>query len=256
MDRASNNRPLMFLKVFNKEEYRDSFLNGNLYSNNFGYFVEEEKNSKGRGDQFEGVLTISNATVQFKNHETGDVISEICIDDYGAKSKKIDTEKVHLFSVTGVFPEWFEIVEEMGDGVFKCKIVPPDAYKREMESNFGNYITFFSSLDFIENLDQYGKNNDLKISHGRVKYLDFATNPSERVKAYVENKSNFFFQKDIFFDKQDEYRFVFENLVTDKPEVLELGQKIESVSDFKYIDDLLEKDVTFTIDFNDPYRLF
>ena len=82
-----------------------------------------------------------------------------------------------------------------------------------MKDRFGKYVVVYSPEDFKSKLDKYGKINSLRVEHGKVVYLDYSVNPSERIKSFIEGSANFYFQKDIFFDGQQEYRFVFPTLI-------------------------------------------
>lgn len=240
--------PLLFIKFFSESKYRDDFINGNIYSNTFDYMVQcEKEEGKGRGDAYEGVNVISNAQIQFHPQNSDKVLFEVSVGENGLTSKINDSEKMHMFCTTGVFADGFEITEQ-SDKQIKCKLSIPKELETQMKESFGQYVVLYDALEFINQLNTFGKENDLHISHGKVTYLDYSVNPSERMQSYTEGTPDFYFQKDIFFASQEEYRFVFPTLLSDKAEVIKLGSNINYNKNIKTIDDLIQVDTEIIID--------
>lgn len=251
VDEELKNTPLMFIKTFASKEYKESFLRGEIFCNTFDYFVkEEEKHGKGRGDGFEGINVMSNVDLEFHSKSKSDpMIFKASVGKFGLKSKVNDTEKMHLFCVTGVFPSWFNIEKQIDESTFECSLCIPDNFIEEVRSSFGSEVAFFPQYEFIEALEEYGNKNNQHIEHGKVKYLDYSTNPKERIEAYFTNSINFYFQKDIYFKNQDEYRFVFPGILSEKPEVIVLDRKINALENISTVQDLLNNPVKMTLRF-------
>lgn len=253
MDEDANQYPLMFIKFFTDSEHRESFLNGNIYSNTFDYMVQcEYENGKGRGDAFEGINVMSNMHLKFNETESDKTFLEGTVGSYGLKTRINGTENMHMFCVTGVFNNWFEITEHIENTV-TCRLKIPEYFQILMRREFGEHIVFFSAPNFINKLDVYGKENNLHILNGKVQYLNYSVNPKERIQAHIENNEKFYFQKDIFFEGQEEYRFIFPGLVSEKAEVICLGSKIDVVEGIKTIDDLVNSDFGLMINFDRPF---
>lgn len=220
-----NEKPLFFIKTFDKPEYREKFINGDVYCNTFDYFIKAEKKyGKGMGDQFETINVVSNAELEAKNPETGKIIFLGKVENYGIKMKRNEVENMHVFCATGIFPEWFEIEKINDENKLVCKLRIPDEYKKEMEKNFGEVLVLFAAQDFIDLLGKYADENNQYVEYGRVKYLDYSSNPKERLEAFIDNKTEFYFQKDIAFENQFEFRFVFPEIKSKEAETINIGE--------------------------------
>lgn len=154
---------------------------------------------------------------------------------------------MHMFCTTGVSANWFEI-KEKSDKQIKCKLSIPKEFEAQMKGSFGRYVVLYPATDFINQLDEFGKDNGLHISHGKVKYLDYSVNPSERIQSFIKGTPDFYFQKDMYFADQEEYRFVFPTLLSEKAEIFKLGSNINCSQDIKTIDDLINSDSELIID--------
>ena len=232
--------PILFIKFFSESKYRDEFIKGNIYSNTFDYMVQcEKEEGKGRGDAYEGVSVLSNVHLKFHPQNSDKVLFEASVGKDGLKSKISDSEKMHMFCTTGVSANWFEITEK-SDKQIKCKLSIPKEFEAQMKGSFGQYVVLYSASDFINKLDEFGKEKGLHISHGKVKYLDYSVNPSERIQSFIKGTPDFYFQKDIYFAGQEEYRFVFPTLMSEKAEVIKLGTNINYFKDIQTIDDLIK----------------
>lgn len=245
--------PLMFIKSFSKQEFKNQFNEGEIFINTFDFFVKEEAaNGIGRGDAYEGINVMSNVHLKFYKNNTSDLIMEAFAGEDGVKSKINETEKMHLLSMTAVFPNWFEIIntnEDEKTETFTCRLIIPDDFKVSMGEDFGNTIALFNAGDFINQLEVYGKQNNTNILHGKVNYLDFKSNPQERISAFVENKPDFFFQKRLEFGIQQEYRFVFPDIISSKGEKIILPNRINLIEDINSISDIKEYEFGLTISF-------
>jgi len=246
-------QPLLFVKNFPEKQYKNDFIEGRIYANTFEYFVNEEKrNGQGRGDAYEGINTISDTHLRFYKSGTNELLMEAEAGVDGVKSKIKGTEKMHLLSMTGIFPDWFEIKSVNKDEKivkYNCKLVIPKEYKENMKEEFGSEIVFFSANDFMDQLDNFGQKYNEKIMHGKVKYLDFRANPKERISAFIENRPDFYFQKDLIFEGQHEYRFLFPNITSSEGEILTLDNKVNTLEEINTLKDLENSDFNLIFEF-------
>ncbi|WP_434351292.1 hypothetical protein [Trichococcus flocculiformis] len=234
-----NFMPVLFIKFFSESNHRDDFIRGNVYSNNFDYMVQcEKREGRGRGDAYEGINVISNAHLKFYKDKTDELMFEATVGANGLTSKITDSERMHMFCTTGVFPDWFEVISQT-DKEIKCNLNIPEYFQELMKQSFGKYVVVYSPEDFKSKLDNYREINKLSVEHGKVVYLDYSVNPSERIKSFIEGSANFYFQKDTFFDGQQEYRFLFPTLISDKAEILNLNANIEYIADIETVEDLI-----------------
>ena len=234
--------PILFIKFFSETKYRDEFIKGNIYSNTFDYMVQcEKEEGKGRGDAYEGISVLSNVHLKFHPQNSDKVLFEASVGKDGLTSKINGSEKMHMFCTTGVSANWFEITEK-SDKQIKCKLSIPTEFEAQMKESFGQYVVVYPAADFINQLEKVVKENNLYVTHDKVKYLDYSVNPSERIQSFRSGNPDFYFQKDIYFAPQEEYRFVFPTLLSEEAEVIKLGSNINYIKDIQTIDDLIKFD--------------
>lgn len=231
--------PIFFIKTFSNEEYRRQFINGSVYCNTFKYFMEQETlTGKGLGDSQETVNTMYNVDITAKNPETNEIVFKMNTGDKGAKSKWGNVEYMHLFCVTSITLEWFKISNIDNNKYLECDLVMPQNFEKEMANNFGENLALFPAHSFISNVEETCKIKGINVEWRDVTYLDYSTNPKERVEAFFLKKSDFYFQKDISFKNQFEFRFIFPNLDSKKAEKIKIADLIGHYPEISTITDL------------------
>ncbi|WMX57436.1 hypothetical protein [Peribacillus sp. R9-11] len=207
---------------FSSKENLESLQNGTLYLNNFQYYKDEElkEKRKGQGDAYDVTLRISDVDITFEHPETGEVLFKGKASNSNLESKE-DYQK-HLFCMTGITSDLLEIVE-IKDNVATTSLALSDELKEKALENFGDHVMLIDIGRFIERLEQVCVEEGIKVIGNRVEYRDMSINHSDRIKAFGTGNANFFFQKDIFFAYQSEYRLVFPELISDKAEIIDIG---------------------------------
>src|SRR5699024_6118195 len=131
-----------------------------------------------------------------------------------------------------------------------CRLKVPNSFEQNMKSEFGEFVALFSANEFISQIGKISKEENIYIQHGKVEYLDYSTNPQKRVNAFIENKAEFYFQKNIYFEGQDEYRFIFPTFVSQEGIKLDLKTKVELVDEITNFSELLNAEYGLKIMFN------
>lgn len=231
--------PILFIKFFSEEQHRKDFISGHLFISPLKYFVDNEsERGLGRGDDFEGVLTMSNVTFNIRSTDQ----SNAPIIPLGKGTINLfspEMLKLHCFCTTSLFPEDFDVIQEDERGVIiRCNI--PVKQLKQMEDEFGKYVCLFSCSDFIRSINDYSNKYNENIAHMRVDYLDYSVNPKTRLESYMNSHDVFFFQKSDFFSKEREYRFIFNNHREHTPSVVTLTKVFTYVENVNTVDDLVE----------------
>lgn len=220
---------LVALLKFSKKEHLESLREGNLYLNNFKYFrnLEKEEGKKGQGDSKDLTLVLNEVNYELKNMETSEVIFR-----GKAKQSFLESEedyKRHVFCCTGITPDILEVIE-VKDDVASARLILPEELRVKALDDFGGHVAFINSGIFFEKIRKACNDQGISMFSNIVSYKDMNINHSERIHAFNDNESSFFFEKDLFFKYQNEYRLVFPDLISDEPEVLKVGSLEDAIT--------------------------
>lgn len=222
---------LLLLK-FIEEQYLESFLDGNIYANNFGFFqkLESEYGIKGIGDKNDGCLPIynlENLTVQ--NIESNEVVFTIPKVPVIRLSTEMDS-KTAVFCLYDMALEDFEVIQ---DSENKLKLLMQfDDNKKEIlrrEFKGKTHVVIMDTLLFIDRLVKACDESGLSIVYDRVRYYQQGINDEKRLNDFNKNTTDKFFWKEEFFNNQKEFRVVFRNQLIDE------GKNIVNVGDIRQI---------------------
>ncbi|TYS62529.1 hypothetical protein FZC76_20730 [Sutcliffiella horikoshii] len=218
---AVNNK-LPFALKFSSKKNLESLQNGTLYLNNFQYYKDLEitEKRKGQGDAFDASLRISDVNLTFKHPETGETLFTGRASNASMESNE-DYQK-HLFCMTGITTDLLEIVH-IEDNVAVTKLVLPQELKERALENFGDHVMCINIGHFLNRVEQVCRDKNIAVVRNAVEYRDMSINYTDRMEAFATSRSDFFFQKDIFFAYQNEYRILFPELISDKPEIIDIG---------------------------------
>jgi hypothetical protein len=102
----------MFILKFTKKEYAESLQNGDVYMNNFKWFIEQEKNTgeRGQGDALESSLNINKIEYTLLHQETNEIIYEGTAENLNMTFNDLIYQPV--FSATSLDGELLEIEKE------------------------------------------------------------------------------------------------------------------------------------------------
>ena len=208
----------VMLAKFIRSEYLKDLLDGNLYMNNFKHFVEQEKNSKhkGQGDSYEGAFVTTFDTV------------DIYIDDIyagyaenGALSMRHNAvNNSPLFSMSMLTSRDFKVIEDKGDSiVLKVDFNEEDIKKFKEDFGCDKVAFTLNSITFIERLQNAARKMKTKIGTGSVKYVDFSIMDSkhqDRKNRFDEGYMDFLFHKHNSLEYQREFRLILPNIQVDQ----------------------------------------
>lgn len=139
----------MFVK-FIKKEWVDSFLDGNMYMNNFKYFIDQENSDsvKGQGDAFEGahVIKFLNATA-YTLDENGSEIKLADVESAALIERDPKVNKFPMFCLTCLGSHDY-IVLEKTENIIKFKLNIPEEDKNKIKDTFNADIALVSISPF------------------------------------------------------------------------------------------------------------
>lgn len=170
------------IKIFEKEEYRDSFLKGNLYMNKLGFFKKIENNERDLGKRFDdlegitGYMQPSRAKITMQYGQEIKSISPIIF-------RNNISDHISVFCVFGYKPNSSQITEDfLKLGKFAVIIVNP--------------------LEFLLRFNRYIDEKELVGGSRFIRYQDY--NFFHRHKISALDAPYF---KDQSYSHQSEYRF-------------------------------------------------
>lgn len=241
---CKKNKGSSFLLLkFIEEQHLESFLNGKIYVNNFGFFqkLESEYGIKGIGDKNDGCLPIynlENLTVQ--DTESNEVVFTIPKAPVIRLSVKIDS-KTPLFCLYDMTLEDFEVIQ---DSKNKLRLLmqfndnKKEAIRREFKGK--THVVIMDALLFIDRLTRACDESGLSIVYDRVRYYQEGVNDEKRLNDFNKNTTDKFFWKEEFFCNQKEFRVVFINQLIDSGKnILNIGN-VRQIGFCLSVDELLE----------------
>jgi hypothetical protein len=201
-----------FFVKFTNPEFVDSLLDGNLYMNTLGYFIDLEKETKikGQGDQYEGAHVFGLQNIKLIDNETNTVIGT-------AKGGMVQerykgTRDIPIFCFTLFSAKDFKVIEE-GDGTVSFTLSIGDEETQKIIENFGSKVILLPG-DFLEILVEDAEEQGCDYFLKSVSYVDYSIGiDSKRKEAFEDKSSEIVCWKDYFFNYQREVRFtIFDNL--------------------------------------------
>lgn len=205
-----NTTVICLVKFFQKEEYADSFLNGNLHLNRLSYFIDLEKKGSGvdlvRPDKYEGVIQLlqpnSDLNMILSVPKLG--ITHVLHGNQMAGPLSMTSDYVtnmHVFCMYAL-KTTYEYNEK---GEFNIPDSELEKLQKELmidERNFqfGEFAVITSGKHFIDKLDEYSSRNKTDIRYSTVKYYDENTFNGDIHEEYA------IFYKQKRFEYQNEFR--------------------------------------------------
>lgn len=170
------------IKIFEKEEYRDSFLKGNLYMNKLGFFKKIENHEIDEGKRFDDLEGITGHIQSSRTKITT---------QYGQEIKSISpiifrnniSDHISVFCVFGYKSKNSQITEEF--------------------LKLGKYVVIIlNPLDFLLRFNRYIDEKELVGGSAFIRYQDYNFFHRQKINAL---EAPYF--KDQFYSHQSEYRF-------------------------------------------------
>ncbi|MCK1983706.1 MULTISPECIES: hypothetical protein [Peribacillus] len=205
---------IRFLVKFVNPEYLDTLLDGKLFMNTLGHFIEQEEKTKirGQGDKYEGAHVFPVQNIQLIDRKTDQVFGTAKTGIYLERYEGI--REIPVFCFTNFTAKDFKLIkEEENSATFILDI--DDEEKNKILENFGSKAVLLPS-DFIEMLEEDSNNQNLQFIIRSVLYDDYTVINPERMKKFEENPIEVITWKERFFEYQREVRFAI-NHPTQKP---------------------------------------
>ncbi|MGE7637625.1 hypothetical protein [Peribacillus frigoritolerans] len=208
---------------FTKPEFLDSFLDGNLFMNNFRSFIDLENQTKikGQGDKLEAgfVFRGNNATIYYKDKEVGRANFAEFVERYDK------AEKLPVFCFARFESKDLAVIEENEEGV-QVKINLNEEDQNAFLKDFGPTAVVLPG-DFYERVANTCKDKGIHFAAGQVAYLDYNHHNDQRRKSFDAGSVDMFFWKDDFFKYQRECRVVLTDTFIDNGMMLNIGNMRE-----------------------------
>jgi len=219
---------IAFLKF---TDYIDSLQEGNLYMNNFQYYINREKETgdRGVGDKLEASQVLSKVEFKMYNQDTGELAFS---GTSGSINFHFDLDvKRPVFCIFALHSDNLSIVDE-NDEYYIAEMNFTEEEKEKMLKEFGEQMLIINPKNFIERVDKTLSGMGYNYVSGRVNYDDYSINNSKRLESYRKQDNEIFFWKDKFFENQNEYRFVITSLETDEAITVNIGDMSDIATRF------------------------
>ena len=185
---------ILFMKI-GRREHLQSMQNGILRFNPLEIYrvIENETHVKGRGDEYEGTLVITDINITLQRHDNGETIT------FHADSINYQNDaysKLPILCLSYIDDQNLEVRDET-DKYIDWNIIFSDDQKRELRK-FGDSVLVILANVFINKLREVLLKHQLKYIADRVDYYDFSINDSDRIQRYIQGNPKAVFCKDKF----------------------------------------------------------
>ncbi|PFY54903.1 hypothetical protein COL52_26705 [Bacillus toyonensis] len=197
------------LVKFLKEEYVNSLIEGKLFMNRLGFFIdlEKKKNSKGQGDKYEGAFVEHVEQGYLISPETNEVLATF---KKGTTTRRYENvKKVPVFCCTIFNSSDLHVVSETDSSV-SVQVKLSEGHKENFLKDFGEKAVVLPNY-FLDKIVEALTREKLEGCYGSVQYVDFSVGSEERKTAFNKASYDMFFWKDKYFEYQKEYRIAITN---------------------------------------------
>lgn len=197
------------LVKFLKAEYVNSLIEGKLFMNRLGFFIdlEKKKNSKGQGDKYEGAYVAPIEQGCLISPETNKVFATF---KKGTETRRYkNVKKVPVFCCTIFNSSDLHVVSETATSV-SVQVRLSEEHKENLLKDFGEKAVVLPNY-FLDKVGDAVVKGNLEGRHGPVQYVDYGVWSAERKEAFDKASDNMFFWKDKYFEYQQEYRIAIIN---------------------------------------------
>lgn len=202
-------KDVKFFVKFVNQEYLDMLLDGDLYMNTLGHFIEQEErtNIRGQGDKYEGAHVYDVYNVRIIDSSNNQIVATAGEGTFKERYKSV--KEIPIFCYTMFSAKDFKVIEEKRDSVsFVLDIDIND--KNKILKNFGDKAVLLPS-NFIDLIREKADDLNLEYVISPVKYIDFSYISSDRKKQFEEGSVEMITWKEKHFDYQREMRFAILN---------------------------------------------
>lgn len=221
-------KPLVFIKFFEKIEYAQDFLSGKLYCNTPKYYqeLENKTNIRGQGDKNEGVAVVTNImNLVYIDPKTNKPL--LYIDNpKNCRDLKLNIDKNNTVIMCCFM--WFKVsnfyVDRIEGNRIIFKINKMDCIEK-IVNDCGKYFVAFLPKDFEDAFNKFIKESPLvkdpcNSIFSEVIYCD---NPIYKLIGLVGHKgSDIYKYKEKFFEYQKEFRIAVD-MINPKNNIIDLG---------------------------------
>ncbi|KAA0760380.1 hypothetical protein DT250_24745 [Bacillus sp. AR2-1] len=207
---------------FSQRKFLEPLQKGNLYMNNFQYFIDLQKSTgeKGMGDIDEVAGIIKDADFTIYKEGTNEEIGKFKAERMNYRYN--DFLQYPVFCLFTIESDMLEIIE-ITDEYIDTEVRFTEEQKEQMVRYFGECALVMPPSIFMQRVEEVFEEQGIIYTDNKVQYSDFDINHGKRIKSYLEGDISLFFQKDRFFEPQREYRFVILNKKVEKNFEINIG---------------------------------
>lgn len=213
-------KDIIFLCKFVDPQFLDSLLDGNLYMNTLGHFIEQEEKTKirGQGDKYEGAHVFEVQNVQLIDPKTGAVIATSKNGMFQERYEGV--RDIPVFCFTKFTAEDFKVLEK-GEGTVSIMLDIDEEEKDKFLENFGSKVVMLPG-GFINMIEEDALKQEHEFTIRSIKYEEYKVVSKERKKAFEEKSVEIITWKDKFFEYQREMRFAILDNPTKEPMIFKM----------------------------------
>lgn len=216
---------MFFLVKFVDPQHVDSLLEGNIYMNTLGRFIDQENETKirGQGDKYEGSHVFEAQTIRFIDLKTGAVV--MTSEDAVVQESYKEVRDIPVFCFTMFTAKDFKVLEK-GERTISIVLDIDEKEKEKFLENFGSKAVMLPG-GFINMIKEDVIKQEHEFIISAIKYEDYKVINKVRQKAFEEKSAEIITWKDKFFEYQREMRFA----ILDKPTKEPITFKMRSFRD-------------------------
>lgn len=228
----------LIMAKFTSKEWVRSFIEGNIYMNNFKYFIDQEKQTrvKGQGDSYEGAHVIEFANAKIYD-EKGNLVGTAEMGNVVERYEVVN--RLPMFCVANFGAEDFKVLEQ-GEDFIKIQLDIPNEHIKKIKEVFQSdtVALTFSPHEFMKRFETKAKKEVMGLAYGMVTYADYKMQDEVRKESFDNGGVDVLFTKHNSLDYQKEFRFVLTKVETDAPITLSIGS-LEDIFHIMDVDDFL-----------------
>lgn len=213
-----------FFVKFLDSQYLDFLLDGNLFMNTLGNFIELEKKTKirGQGDKYEGAHVFQVGEVKILDPKTNRVLGVAKTGMFQERYEGV--REIPVFCFSRFTAKDFKVIEETENEV-TVRLALDETETEKFLENFGDTAVVLPA-DFPNMIHKEALNQGNDITIGPAIYDDYTVINPTRMKAFEEQSVEIIAWKDKFFEYQREWRFAILNKPTKEPFNYSLNKSI------------------------------
>lgn len=210
----------MFVKFLSNKNL-DDLLNGKLYMQNLGAFIdlEEKQRKKGQGDRYEAAFVTRGGLTQGFIEGFDEPLFTAQSSEFVMRYEMV--RRIPAFCCATFTADDLQVVDENEDNFF-VQIKLNEEEKNAFSNDFGDTAVILPG-ELMDILKEHAIKQQFTWIMGKPIYFDYNIYDPIRYEKFERGDMEIIFWKDIFFKKQKEFRFAITNHEVEKFMYFEIG---------------------------------